>query len=312
MNEKQLKQCLTALNTIENMVGVLRNALSKPTKEKKQKEKKKPEPNRAVSAPTAQLGPIPGWHGKQWPEAIPPHLIVSEQAPDSEKSFRALQIVAMVAELVDGARCFDFGCGHGHVAIEMGERAKSIIGYDITKHESWDRLESKKVRFTTDRQEIEKGAPYGFIMAYDVFDHLVGEDQVDAMKWLHKLLADDGKIFVRFHPWTSRHGSHSYETTNKAYIHLALTPDELAKEDIQTESVTRLNKPLATYESWANQAQLSVAKRKVHTEEVESFFAGPLLERIVNVTWGGNVDKSTALKIMTNQFIDMTLKKGAQ
>ena len=42
-------------------------------------------------------------------------------------------------------------------------------------------------------------------------------------------MEENSRLFVRFHPYTSRNGTHLGNQINKAYIHLIFSDDELAK-----------------------------------------------------------------------------------
>jgi hypothetical protein len=125
--------------------------------------------------------------------------------------------------------------------------------------------------------------------------------------WLRDVLTPNGKIFIRTHPWTARHGGHSYEHINKAFIHLVFTPDELFQSGVKPDHNLKIVRPMATYEKWFVEAGLKITDRNIQAEPVEPFFHGHLLERMIKVTWGGKIDKEQAHKIMTNSFIDYKL-----
>jgi 2-polyprenyl-3-methyl-5-hydroxy-6-metoxy-1,4-benzoquinol methylase len=265
----------------------------------------------AESLPAAQLGPIPNVHSEAWPESIPAHMNVANRG-DLEKQFRAVQIVSLMQLNLNGKKVLDLGCGEGHVAKEIGNQAKKAVGMDIHSHNSWDRLTSRLVSYTDDRKQAQEWGPYDAIILYDVLDHLEGQDPVGFMTWVASLLADDeSQIFIRTHPWTSKHGSHLYETgLNKAYAHLALTPDELAQMGVDVKPNLRIIRPMAAYEHTFKEAKLKTTDRKGHNEPVDPFFTGDILDRIVKVTWRGQIDLEAALKVMSNQFIDYVLVRA--
>jgi SAM-dependent methyltransferase len=211
-------------------------------------------------------------------------------------------------------KVLDCGCGEGHIAHEIANRSKSVVGYDIINSPSWANLANTApagtLSFTTSKETVASKAPYDCIILYDVIDHLEKEDPIQFLRWLHTLLADDGRIFVRAHPWTAKHGSHLYENgLNKAYVHLALTPDELAQAGVEVKPNLRISRPMAAYENMFKDASLKVYERKGRSDPIEPFFSGPLLERIIKVTWRGSIDQDAALKIMSNCFIDYSLSK---
>lgn len=226
---------------------------------------------------------------------------------EAEKKFRAVQIVKLLREDLTHKRVLDLGCGEGHVSREMAETAHQVVGYDLRPYPVQAELATAKLRFSHDRLDVA-AAPYDFILLYDVLDHLEGEDPVAFLTWAGGLLSHGGKMFIRTHPWTSRHGGHLYEIgLNKAFLHLALTPDELARLGHTPPPMLRLARPQASYESLFKDAGLKVLEKKVHGEAVDEFFSGALLDRMIKITWKGTVDRAEALKIIGNSFIDYKL-----
>lgn len=259
----------------------------------------------AESLPASQLGPLPPI-GDDWPPAAAPHMIVNGKG-ESEKQFRAVQVVKLLREDLTHKRVLDLGCDEGYISRELSEVAHQVVGYDLKPRPTWDGLANAKLRFSQDRSDVA-AAPYDFILLYDVIDHLEGEDPVALLTWANGLLSHGGKIFVRAHPWTSRHGGHLYEIgLNKAFLHLALTPDELARLGHTPPPALRLARPQASYESLFKDAGLKVLEKKVHGETVDEFFSGALLDRMIKITWKGAIDRAEALKIIGNSFIDYKL-----
>jgi len=274
--------------------------------------KRKPKIATAESLPEQELGPAPDFLVEEWPEAVPSHLIVSEDAPEPEKRFRAIQILSMLDRDLSGMRCLDLGCGSGHIAIEMGNKTDTVVAYDVIGKKSWDTFPllpaNHSVHFTTSKEGWSE-QQFDFILCYDVLDHLLGEDPIEFLTWARNLLSPRGVMMMRVHPWTSRHGSHSYEIVNKAYVHLALTPQELQSNGITVDSSLRLVRPLAAYEAITKQAGLKITHKQAITMEVEDFFGDELLDRINKINWRGNITTEVAKKIMTTQFIDYTLQR---
>ncbi len=262
----------------------------------------------AESLPEHELGPIPNWESDDWPEAIPEYLIVRMDAPDAEKRFRAIQIVSMLDHDLTGLRCLDLGCGTGHIAVEMASKAHSVVGYDIVPQKSWSKFQNSPVFFTSSKED-GFGEPFDFIFCYDVIDHLEREQPYEFMTWAASLLDSNGTMIVRAHPWTSRHGSHSYEVVNKAYIHLALTPQELINNEIPIDCSLRLVRPLASYEAIFKKAGLKVVNKNTATVDLEPFFDDAIIERINKINWRGNISLEITRKIMVTQFIDYQLER---
>jgi len=301
------QQAIQAIQQIEAGLSALKRALqperpaAAPRPKTNQPQLK---PAYAESLPAEQLGPTPDWDNPEWPEAVPSRLIIPENGSDAEKRFRALQVVGMLDRNFSGTYCLDLGCGTGHVAAEMAEKATKVVGYDIKQYEHWKNIST--VEFTTEKEQLQPG--FHFILCYDVLDHLVMEQPADFFSWAGQLLSPGGTMMVRVHPWTSRHGSHSYETVNKAYIHLALTDEELAASGISVDCTQRFVRPLAAYESIFRRAELQIVDKRTIATDVEPFFDN-IIDRINKVTWGGNITPEVAKKIMAIQFIDYTLQR---
>jgi 2-polyprenyl-3-methyl-5-hydroxy-6-metoxy-1,4-benzoquinol methylase len=264
----------------------------------------------ASSLPAGELGPVPDFQDSNWPAAVQPHLIVSADADDAEKQFRALQVVGVLGLDFKDTTTLDFGCGEGHVTKEIATHAKKAVGFDIKQDDGWESKSGGNLILTADSEQVEKNAPYDYIILYDVLDHLEGQGPASVLKRLVPLMAPGAKMFCRCHPWTSRHGSHLYEKINKAYVHLVLTPDELAQAGFVADYNLRLARPMAAYENWFDLAGLKVEERKVTQDPVPEYFQGEILDRVIKVTWGGNIEPDQAMKIMSNQFVNYLVTTG--
>jgi len=312
----RLEHTLAELKDLANLSAVVKPNQSKSTNAKL--------PNlSAFSVSSAQLGPIPDYTSAEWPEAIDEAMIIDKNSK-AEQKYRALQIINHIKETVRNKKILDFGCGNGYVAAEAAFTARLVVGYDVRKDPMWDnhgylpdiassgRLTNQPytLDLTTDINKLKEHAPFDLIILYDVLDHVVASTPLEVIKTVRSLLADDGCIFIRTHPWTSRTGGHIYEQYNKAYLHLALTPDEMVKVGIDVDANSKIVRPIAAYELWFKEAGLTVTDRKAKTNMVEPFFDGSLLDRIIKINWGNKIDRDTARKIMSNHLIDYKLKIG--
>lgn len=310
-----MESILESLKTIELEIHKIRTALtdnSEALEPKSAKYERQPNRNSKLysnSLPASDLGPMPSITDT-WPMAVDQKMIVSAES-ESDKQFRALQVSNLIRIPMTNKVVLDFGCGEGHNPSEMANIALKVIGFDIKKHEKWSKIEKNNLIFTDDVRNVDDHGPYDLIVLYDVIDHIVGEDPQELLKRLRNLLAKDGRMFMRAHPWTSRTGGHYYESMNKAFIHLVITPDEAIKSGIKiNEPNLKVARPMAAYEQWFKEAGLEVVEKRVKTTEVESFFDGPVMDRIIKINWGGGIDSNTARKIMSNHFIDYVLKAG--
>lgn len=247
----------------------------------------------------------------RWPEAVNTNLVCDPDS-DRDKTERGRGILElMIEEDLANLKFLDMGCGEGHCAY-LAHEFKPIlsVGYDIKEFESWSTFEEKdNVVFTTDFDVVVEKGPYDVILLFDVIDHLQGEDPNVFLKKVASQLTPNGKIYMRTHPWISRHGTHLYHTLNKAYIHLIFTEDEL-RQIVPfcpyEEPSTGVKTPIATYNSHIEYAQLEVASRREVTEKVEPFFKIPeIANRICKST---GFDKLPEFQ-MGMQFIDYVLAK---
>lgn len=318
MNKQNKELTLAALDRIEGSIKTIRSLLTenqekteKPEKQAKPA-KRKPKFPTAQSLPADQLGPTPEFQDNDdWPMAVPPSAIIPSNIDDPVKQqFRAIQIVDLIGIAhIANKNVLDCGCGEAYLTSEIAKEAKSVVGYDLTQEETWESLEKPNLTFICSREAIELRKPFDLIVLYDVIDHLEGENPDEFLAWVASLLAPDGKAFIRCHPWTSRHGGHLYEKSNRAFLHLALTLDEMVRSGLKPISNLKITRPLATYDNLLSKAGFNIDSRKSSSDPVEKFFSGDLLDRIIKITWQGNIDQHTALKIMGNSYIDYVVSK---
>jgi 2-polyprenyl-3-methyl-5-hydroxy-6-metoxy-1,4-benzoquinol methylase len=290
---------------------------ARPQKRRVKRNKK----NVAFSLPAEDLSPAPDVNDPDWPVAVHPNLVLTDKG-DVEKQFRALQVANIIAQAgveFKDKRVLDVGCGEGHIATELAQRASFVLGYDIVSGNNWDEREegakakNLKVQFSSDPLFIENQEPFDVAILFDVLDHAIKSEPSDLLAWCANRLADDGMVFVQCHPWSARHGGHLYDQLNKAYIHLVFTPDELAQMDVSaTEPGAKTNqrivRPLATYDGWIKKAGLQIKDRTTKSAEVEPFFE-KLLPRMNEVSWAGKEKLEKIAKILQTESINYVLTK---
>lgn len=218
-----------------------------------------------------------------WPKAVDEDLICDTNN-EEHKLNRATGIVdVMITIPVNGKKVLDYGCGNGHVVkICADKESQFSVGYDI-KNE-FIALENKNAILTNRWREVQERGPYDIIVACDVLDHLENINPVDALKQMKEVLAHNGKIFVRYHSFMSRHYAHLYKTINKAFVQLVFTNEEL-KNLFPNENVNFNNKvyfPIKTYHDNATAAGLQVENEYIIKSNVEDFFhRQEILDRIL-------------------------------
>lgn len=211
---------------------------------------------------------------EDWPEAVLDFQIV-DQDSEEEKMDRAEGIIdILIQEDLDNKKFLDFGCGEGHMAKYASKQSKISVGYDIKVPEktsfNWDGLDQNFL-LTTDFKKVIQNGPYDIIVLYDVLDH-AEESFEDVFDKVKSVLSDEGKIYLRCHPWSSRHGSHLYRKINKAFIHLVLSEQEIKNLGFDFEFNKKIIYPLVSYESSIQRSGLKLLNRETETQEVELFF----------------------------------------
>ena len=314
------KVILVELNTIIESVNAIRKLIEASDK---------PSPNE----PKQSRDTIPEIDDENWPEAVSQHLIINNK-PGEDKSYkqiRAKQIIGLMGIKLDGLKILDIGCGEGYLVNEMAKSADVVWGYDIEAN--WTKAKrplpsgvtaplTQNLHFSdvaTEVEAIAKVSPFDLIVLFDVVDHIKGISAQDFMSWVSSLLSENGQIFMRCHPWISRHGGHVHEEMsnlsvpiswrNKAFIHLTnLLSIPIAENGVAGDDEhIRVTRPLATYKKLIKQAGLKIKSENILSQPVEPFFSGLLLKSIIDNTWNGGIDEETALKIMSTNFIDYTL-----
>lgn len=229
----------------------------------------------------------------EWPQAVAPDFLLQTPEAYEERAGQILDFV--VTDYFEGARFLDYGCGNGYVARAAAKRGTTMsVGYDVKKQ--WAFESSEHLTFTTELQEVKDLGPYDIILLFDVLDHVEGAP-ASILKEVQHLLSDKGRVYVRCHPWCSRHGGHLYEKLNKAYAHLVL-------DDIELTRLGGLNgppvpqkvvRPLPTYRKWFEEAGLVVKSESPITDEMEDFFlADQVVRERIERNWNGEVPMAYA------------------
>jgi len=252
-------------------------------------------------------------NSNEWPEAVFEAQMADENS-ESDKAERAEGIADIILPPFSGKKFLDFGCGEGHLAKYVSGEATISVGYDIVRSQSskleWEN-KKEKLLLTTDFKKVVSEGPYDIVMIYDVLDHS-SEDLSEVLIKAKSVLSESGKIYLRCHPWTGRHGGHVYRKINKAFVHLVLNDEEMSHLGVDLEYNKRILFPISTYNKAIDEAGLErESETEIDTQEVESFFEeNPLVKSRILATFGLN--EWTAEKPvfqMSQCFLDYVLKK---
>lgn len=212
-------------------------------------------------------------HSDIWPQAIPSELIC-DTTSEEDKINRANGILnIIIQQSLKDKKFLDFGCGEGHIVKEsIGQNTTLSVGYDINQQGTleWEGVDDKFLLTTNFDRVMDKG-PFDIILLYDVLDHC--ENPVETLKQIKTVCKKDTTIYVRCHPWCSRHGGHLYNQINKAWVHLIFTKDELEKMGYKVEKINKTLFPIATYTNYFKISEFSVVgEPDIQRTNIEDFF----------------------------------------
>lgn len=236
----------------------------------------------------------------QWPEAADPSAICDTEDAIQMRAEAIINFV--VGEYLRDRKFLDFGCGQGFTTVvAQNKEAKIAVGYDVDLSD----CKQEGALFTSDFNEVMRHAPYDVVLVHDVLDHIKMIDPIEAMKQIRSVLHSSGKVYVRNHPWSSRHGSHLYKQINKAFLHLVLDDVELTRIGGWTcEHNIKVIRPLPTYQHWFYQSGFAIKSEIPVRTKVEDFFLQPseVHQRIFNI-YGNEEELQPNLEIGLVEYI---------
>lgn len=247
-----------------------------------------------------------------WPEAVFSAQIADDNS-ESDKMERAEGIADILLPPFLGKKFLDFGCGEGHVAKYVSKESAVSVGYDISRDKSsqldWESKENGLL-LTTDFEKVRSEGPYDIILIYDVIDHS-SEQPAEVLQKAKAVLAPEGQIYLRCHPWTGRHGGHAYRKVNKAFAHLVFEEAELSALGVNLDYNRKVLFPIKTYHQAIDDAGLSRTEPEVDTQEVEAFFEeNPLVRSRILKSFGLTEWTSEKPVFQMSQcFLDYVLKQ---
>ena len=249
-----------------------------------------------------------------WPEAVFSAQIADENS-EQDKEERAQGIADIMLPPMEGKSFLDFGCGEGHVAKCLSKEAKVSVGYDVEKSQKsklpWDHKDGNFL-LTSDFEKVVSEGPFDVILLYDVVDHAKDAIPSEILSRAASVLAPEGRIFMRCHPWCGRHGGHLYRSINKAFVHLVFKSDELDALGIRPERNLGVVKPLKTYGDIIKDAGLANdSEPEIDNQEVEDFFRDtPVVRDRILKAWGVDKWENDPPSFQMSQcFVDYVLKK---
>ncbi len=298
------------LNQLKSKISIIIEPESQPvqTKENPVVEEPKVTTVPHVSEPTVNDALRQFVAKTEWMTAVPPDLICDENNyEDKMDRARGIRDIFNPSYNYQDRKVLDFGTGYGHLVQAISEKnATFVVGYDV-KNE-FQIASSEKSLLTNTWDDVVKNGPYNLVFIYDVLDHAVNETPQDILMKAKSVLANDGQIRMRCHPFISRHGGHVYTKINKAYAHIILTENELKElgHDFKNFPTIKVTTPLKTYNKFIEDAGLKIVDQKTVNEPADSLFlSGNFADRIKMIL----KIKQLLIPQMGMQFVDYTLSK---
>jgi len=237
-----------------------------------------------------------------WPAAVDPEQICAEDS--DKKAARANNILDLfIGENLKDKKFLDYGCGSGEVVLEAAKREARAMGYDINP----STFDPESLLLTADFEEVRKMAPFDIVLVHDVFDHIEHIDPLQALFQIKEILSPHGRMYVRNHPWSSRHGGHLYDAKNKAFMHLVFDEIELTRiGGYVADYNIRVVDPLGTYRYWFHETGFDIKEEYPIKHEVEKFFTQPsIVWEKLKAHWP---DSETQINFLEIEFVEYILE----
>jgi hypothetical protein len=211
---------------------------------------------------------------ENWPCAVPMIHLCNHDS-DRDRIRRARMILDQTIERdLTGKRLLHIMCGTGEVNYAALDLGVSIsVGYD-PNYSGYDKYPDadRRLLFAADEGEVTFFTKYDEILLYDALGYT--QDPKNLIHIAANCVADNGLIYVRVRPWTSRYGMPDVRKLNKAYAHLLFDDHELATmgQDLGSKVWDyRMYLPLF------REFGLRVRREKLFTQPIESLFKTPLM-----------------------------------
>lgn len=205
-----------------------------------------------------------------WPKAVEEEQILTAD----EKYDKGLAtILSLIKCDMENKSVLSLNCGDGISSFLSANNfyAKKAVGFDISEDDNWKTIKKDNVVLTTNWNVVKENGPYDIIYANDLLDHSQDFDKV--LENIKELRTNASRIYIRCHPWASRHGAHLHSQINKAYIHLVFTEDELQNMGYKIPKFThRLLDPITSYRNLFAKLGYSITSQQPCRTTVEPFF----------------------------------------
>ncbi len=201
---------------------------------------------------------------KDWTEAI-----------DESKS--AVELLRLFIETISmpikNKIVLEFGSCESELAALLKNEyfAKKVVSFDLNlcKYRQ-NTINDTDVIYTDNFRLVQQAAPYDMIVINDILDHT--DKPTYWLKQLKPLLLEKSRVFIRFHPYTSKNGTHLGEQINKAFLHLAFNDDELATFGVANRYTRKITDLDATYDRLIEESDFKIVNKKFVKTPVDAIF----------------------------------------
>jgi hypothetical protein len=143
----------------------------------------------------------------------------------------------------------------------------------------------------------EAHGPYDIGIIYESLEF--DDDPITTLIKIKQHIRPNGKIFIRFRPWSSRDGGFQSSYFNKSFAHLLI---DLESNKLVKNKVVR---PIAKYESIMSAAKLNVISRRINSTAPDDHIImnKEYMDTLIDRTWGV-MKIEEAVKIMSTTSVD--------
>lgn len=205
-----------------------------------------------------------------WPKAVEDDQILSGEDSKTKIEKAIMGLISLIKNEFENKNILDLECEDGLYAKTAVENlyAKKTVGY--SKKNTWEKFSNDNVILTTDWEIVKSNAPYDIIYANDAIDH--SEDFDKILENTKELKSEKTRIYIRCHPWCSRHGAHLHTQLNKAFAHVVFSEEELQIMGLKTKFTHRLLDPLTSYRKLFQKVGYTILSEEIIKTTVEPFF----------------------------------------
>ena len=256
---------------------------------------------------------------KNWPKAKPEHQLPKNMGK-WELMFDALNRASHISVDTTNKKVLLIGCDDPYLPDHYAAEANIVISYN--RKTQWANFTKNKdnLIFTDNIQDTYFKAPYDLVIYWDILDHyfedyvtqkyelsdMLDINQRNFLEIGKQLLRPEGKMFIRCHPWYSRHGGHL--DNNIAYNHLLIEDEEYYHLQENQDLIThRICDPVGYYKRLINSINPSNIESSIVKNRPESEIINALITNI-KPSWPVNISDDDLLSTLSIEYIDFLLK----